>query len=423
MIKRSVYTVSVQTYVKRLVDRILPELLAGLPAVSLVGARACGKTTTALRYARSLARLNREDDAALFRADPDAALALMERPTVLDEWQEVPEVLDAVKQHVDTSAMPGEFILTGSVSAVTRKMWAGTGRVTPLPMYPLTRREIDGDDGSELFVDKVARGHFDLSMPTPPATIVDYMSMAAQGGLPEYVMKPPGRARDAWLRGYITDLTSREIASVGGNSDITKLRAYVSALAAVSGCVVDDTTLLNSVSIDRRTSSRYEALLEAVFYSEQIPAWRSNRLARLAAKPKRFILDTAVLMAVLRVDQGTVLLDAQLLGRILETFVAMQLRAELPVSQTQPSLCHLRDHGGRHEVDFILEYSQGRLVGLEVKASASPQITDARHLMWLRDNTGDDFVCGIVLHTGRHSFRLSDRIYALPISAIWAKMV
>lgn len=407
-------------YVTRLVDRVLPDFLASLPAVNLVGPRACGKTTTALRYARSLARLNRSDDAALFRADPDAALAQMEKPAMLDEWQEVPEVLDAVKQHVDTFATPGDFILTGSVSAVTRKMWAGTGRVTPLPMYPLTRREIDGDNGSELFVDKLARDHFDLNTPAPPATITDYLSMAAQGGLPECAFRAPSRARDAWLSGYITDLTSREIASAGGNPDVAKLRTYVSALAAVSGCVVDDATLLNSTGVDRRTASRYETLLEAVFYCDQVPAWRSNRLARLAAQPKRFVLDTAVLMAALRVDEGTVQRDGQLLGRVLETFVAMQLRAELPVSQTTPLLFHLRDHGGRHEVDFILEYGQGRLVGLEVKASASPQLSDARHLIWLRERLGDDFVRGVVLHTGRHSFRLAERIFALPISAIWA---
>ncbi|MGH3545489.1 MAG: hypothetical protein ACRDPW_06145 [Mycobacteriales bacterium] len=59
-------------YRKRLVDQLLTELLAALPAVSLLGPRACGKTTTALRHARTVVRLDRAEEASAFRADPDA---------------------------------------------------------------------------------------------------------------------------------------------------------------------------------------------------------------------------------------------------------------------------------------------------------------------------------------------------------------
>jgi hypothetical protein len=102
-------------YLPRLVDNLIRELLNELPAVLVVGPRAAGKTTTAARHAVTLVRLDRPAEAAAFRADPDAALASFDEPVALDEWQEVPTVLGAVKRAVDEDPRPGRFLLTGSV--------------------------------------------------------------------------------------------------------------------------------------------------------------------------------------------------------------------------------------------------------------------------------------------------------------------
>ena len=81
---------------------------------------------------------------------------------------------------------------------------------------------------------------------------------------------------------------------------------------------------------------------------------------------------------------------------------------------------HLREQAGRHEVDLILEYAVGRVAGIEIKAAGTVDISDARHLIWLRDKLGEDFISGVVLHSGPGTIRLSDRIYAAPISTLWA---
>jgi len=287
-------------------------------------------------------------------------------------------------------------------------------------MYPLTMREMIGDPAGDLFLDRVTRNDVSQLTPGPHVTIVDYISMSCRGGLPEAALRLQGRSHRAWAKGYVEELISRDIASAGGDPDPSKLAHHVHALAAVSGCVVEETTLFDATGVGRRTASRYEALLQAVFFCDQVRAWRSNHLARLVSMPKRFVLDSGLLVATLNASETTVLKDPQLLGRVLETFVAMQLRPELSVCDTHPSLHHLRDQGGRREIDFILDYGQGQLVGLEVKATASPDTTDVRHLVWLRDKLGDSFTCGVLLHTGKHSFKLSDRIYAAPISTIWA---
>ena len=119
-------------YLPRLVDSVLGELVVGLPAVLLVGPRASGKTTTARRHARSVIRLDRPAEAAVVAVDPDVALAGLEEPVLIDEWQVVPDVLGAVKRAVDDDPRPGRFLLTGSVRAeLAASGWPATGRTPP----------------------------------------------------------------------------------------------------------------------------------------------------------------------------------------------------------------------------------------------------------------------------------------------------
>ena len=111
--------------------------------------------------------------------------------------------------------------------------------------------------------------------------------------------------------------------------------------------------------------------------------------------------------------------EGDLLGRVLDTFVAAQLRPELDVSPARPRLYHLREKEGRREIDVLAEVTGSGIVALEIKATAAPGVSDARHLAWLRDQLGGRFLAGAVLHTGPASFSLGPRIHALPICALW----
>ena len=107
-------------------------------------------------------------------------------------------------------------------------------------------------------------------------------------------------------------------------------------------------------------------------------------------------------------------------GRLLDTFVLAQLRGELQLGFPQPRLYHLRDRNGDHEVDLIAELDAHRLIAIEVKATAAPRVDSARHLIWLRDQLGERFVAGVVLHTGPRVFSLAERIIAAPVAALWS---
>jgi predicted AAA+ superfamily ATPase len=105
---------------------------------------------------------------------------------------------------------------------------------------------------------------------------------------------------------------------------------------------------------------------------------------------------------------------------MIDTIVAAQIRPDLAVGESRLRWYDLRDKGGRHEIDLLIEFGGGRVAGIGIKASAAPPRPDGKHLGGLRDELGDRFVTGVVLHTGPRTFETADRILAAPISTLWA---
>ena len=411
-------------YLERLVDPLVAEFLTELPALALVGPRASGKTTTAQRYARTVIRLDRPAEALAVAADPDAAIEGLAEPVLFDEWQEVPQVLGAVKRACDAEPRPGRFILTGSIRAETEtETWPGTGRVTRMAVYPMTVGERLGAPEVPL-VDRIARGELAALAARATAAAASlnlrgYLELAVQGGFPQAALELSERARRRWLETYVEEIVTRDSQIAGGSYDSARLGRFFEAYALNSAGVTDDTTLCQAAGINRRTVLRYLDLLSRLYIIDELPAWTSNRLKRLSLAPKRFLVDPSLLASVTGATDRSAMRDGNLLGRLLETLAVAQLRAQATASEHRCRLYHLRQHHGRHEVDVIAELDAQRLVAFEIKATAAPSLDDARHLLWLRDHTGDQMLAGVVLHTGPSAFALGDRLWALPISSLW----
>lgn len=407
-------------YRPRLVDRLLDDLLAELPALFVTGPRATGKTTTAARRARSIVHLDREAEAIAFRADPDAAMRGLPEPILLDEWQAVPGVLGAVKRAVDTRPEPGRYLVTGSVrSDVEGDLWPGTGRLTRIPMFGMTIREQLGLGSFVPFFDRVAAGE-NLAPAVDTPDLRGYVDLLLRSGFPEPTLRLAESPRRRWLDSYVEHLLTRDAEQVDRGRDPWRLRRYLEALALNTAGIVDDRTLFEAAGINRKTALAYERLLVNLLVVEAIPAWTSNRLKRLVLSPKRYVVEPALVGTVLGIDVDFVIRNGDLLGRLLDTFVAAQLRAELASASSRPRLYHLRQQQGRFEVDLLAELGGGRLIGIEVKADAAPSADSARHLAALRDRYPETFVAGIVLHTGPRAYRLGDRLAAAPISTLWS---
>ncbi|HEY5276587.1 MAG TPA: DUF4143 domain-containing protein [Coriobacteriia bacterium] len=407
-------------YRPRLVDRLLDALLAELPALFITGPRATGKTTTAARRARTVVRLDREAEAVAFRADPDAAMRGLPEPVLLDEWQAVPGVLGAVKRAVDTRPDPGRYLITGSVRGdLEGELWPGTGRLTRIPMFGMTIAEQLGVRSFVPFFDRVVAGE-DLRPAADTPDLRGYVELLLRGGFPEPALRLAASSRRRWLDSYVEHLLTRDAEQVEGGRDPARLRRYLEAFALNTAGIVEDRTLFEAAGINRKTALAYERLLVNLLVVEAVPAWTSNRLKRLILSPKRYVVDPGLAGAVLGLDVDLVLRNGDLLGRMLDTFVAAQLRAELASAASRPRLYHVRQQQGRFEVDLLAELGGGRLVGIEIKADAAPSGDSARHLAALRDRYPDTFVAGIVLHTGPRAYRLGDRLLAAPISTLWS---
>lgn len=396
------------------------EFLASSPAALFVtGARATGKTTTARRHAATVIQLDNAEEAAAVRADPDAALRDLEPPVLLDEWQFVPEVLSAVKRAVDSERVPGRFILSGSVrSDRDPALWPGTGRLLGVTMHPMTVREQFGTIGVE-FLELLRTGD-DIRLPADQPDLRGYVELALRGGFPEAILEGEPARRDAWLDGYLSHMLSRDPSTLGASPDSARLGRFFSAYALNSAGLATDATLNSAAAINHRTGTAYTQLLSDLGVIAELPPWHSNRLARLVKGRKRLVADAGLWAAAVGVDVATVMSSGDLLGRLLETFVINQLRAETALMTRGPQLCHLRAADGRREVDLIADFGARGIVAVEIKATTAPDADDARHLAWLRDELGLQFAAGAVLHVGRRKYRLSDQIEAIPICALWA---
>lgn len=407
-------------YLPREADRVLGEMLEDHAAVLVVGPRAAGKTTSCERHARTVIRLGEKAVADAFRAGPSSILSGRDEPVLVDEWQEVPASLQAIKIAVDTDPGRGRFLVTGSVRGdIDAPTWPGTGRLVRLAMYGLTEREIEGGVGTRSWLATLIEG----DMPRPHRSDISvrgYVQRALRSGFPEPALMTTDRGRARWLASYVDQMVTRDAQSISPGRDPQRLRAYLAAVALNSAGVVDDITLWTAAGIAKDTARAYDTLLRNLLVIDRLPAWTSNRFKRLTLASKRYLVDSGLFTGVLGLTENDVLSDGDLLGRLIETFVVAQCRAEFAVMSPAPRMHHLRSSEGHHEIDLVVEVGARRLLAIEIKATATPDPGDARHLRWFRRELGDDRVTTILLHTGHETLTFDDGTIAAPISAIWS---
>ncbi len=403
----------------RFVDRDLEKLLSTFAAVMLVGPRSCGKTTSARRLARASLPLDVPARGQLAMIDPDAALlAQPGRPLLIDEWQIAPGILGAVKRSVDGGAPPGSFILTGSVDPGAVEMWPATGRVIERTMGPLAEREIERRVGGASLLDRLAAADPPLGAIADAPNVLGYVDRALRGSFPVPARMRSAVASRSWYSTYAKQIAARDASSSLPRADAGRFGAYLRSYALHVAGVADHASIFRAAGVTRTTADGYDAILHRLYVAASLPPWiPGSPIARLAKRPKRFLADAALAAAAAGLTRDDILADGVQLGRLIESFVFTQLRAEPSVDD---EICHLRTEKGRQEIDFIVPLGGGRVLALEVKSASAVGPDDARHLAWLRDEIGDDFVFGAVLHSGSIGFMLGERIAALPIAAFWS---
>lgn len=401
-------------------ETAVTDALADTRVVLINGARQSGKGTLVRKIAKGKAGEWRDLDVSLVRqgatADPDGFVDFPDL-MVIDEIQRAPDLLLAIKAQVDADPRPGRFLLTSSSRLLALRGLPDTlpGRMETIELWPFAQGEIDGTpDG---FVDSVF-GEGAALRHTSTTTRSDYAERIVRGGFPEAVARTNARRRQHFLDSYVGDLIARDVSRLSEIERLTEMRKLVRLLAARSGQLLVGNTLAHDLGLSTSTAYRYLGLLEEVFLIKRIPAWSRNLSNRVTATPKIAFVDSGVAANLLGADARGLVRPDGAIGPLLEGFVLMELARQLTWSEERVELFHYRTKD-KVEVDAVLENRQGRVVGVEVKASSTVRPEDFRGLRHLADRLGDDFVVGIVLHTGTQTIPFGERMRAMPVSSLW----
>lgn len=447
----------------------MEEALSDTPVVLLTGARQCGKTTllktTLVQGEKTRAGANslnstylNLDDAVLLgaaRSEPRAFLENALRqgntqgkgahqensaqaPLIIDEVQRAPELFPALKMLVDEArgrgeTVAGRFLLTGSANPllVPRLSESLAGRMEILRLQPLAQCEIEaGDQGqntvrpaSASFVDEcfddgawARRFHTGLSLPCERDDILERI---VRGGFPEILTRKTAARRRAWFDAYLTTLLERDVRDLSAVENLAALPRLLTLLSSRAANLLNLADVARGVGVPHSTLQRYLGLLEATFLVRLLPAWHRETSKRLLKAPKVLLGETALGAHLLKADAKRLADDAFLLGSLLENFGCTELLKLASWSETAPSAFHLRTAKDQ-EVDLVLEGAGGEVVGFEFKASTGVSSDDFKGLKVLRELSEPRWKRGVVLYGGTRAVPFGDRLWALPISTLWA---
>ena len=405
--------------IPRLSAKRVADALKDTPVVMVTGPRQAGKTTLVQEFVDDKRRyVTLDDDTVLAgaRGDPAAFLRGMDR-AVIDEVQRAPELLRAIKQSVDGDRRAGRFLLTGSanVLALPRVSESLAGRMEVVTLLPLSLAEMRGTKPSFLqnaFAGKIGK--------TSDLLVGDDLTSAVlTGGYPEMLSRNDPKRRQAWAREYVRAIVQRDVRDIAEVDKLDRMTRLFQILAQHSGRLVNLSQIGGQIGLDDKTVGKYVAILEQLFIMRRVEPWFRNRLKRLLKTPKLHFIDSGLLAAILGATAGRIASDRAILGPLLEAFVFSEIAKQIEWFDEPCTLHHYRDKD-QDEVDLIVEDGTGAILGVEVKAAASVTGADFKGLKKLAGACGDDFKLGVVLYDGEQVVPFGERMFAAPVSCLWA---
>ncbi len=413
------------TIAPRRLEGLVPRLMADEPVVVLAGARTVGKSTLLARLAQSSATVLDLDDLttrALVRDDLSFYVN-GPSPVLVDEFQHVPELLDAIKATLNVDPRPGRFLLTGSTrySALPRAAQSLTGRVHVETVWPLSQVELAGGRGT--FVARLLDETSSLPHRHPArADREEYARRVLAGGLPAALRRTAGRPRFRWYENYVALVVERDVLDVRDIRQSAVLPGFLRRLASQTGQVLNVASASRAAGIAASLGEDYVRLLEAVFLLHRLPAWGTTLSGRVNRLPKVHLVDTGLGGWLLGITERSVSRRVPAVlaefGHLLETFVVNEILKQAAWLDRSMQIGHYRTSDG-HEVDIVIEDEAGGVLAVEVKTGATYRREDLRGLTHLRDRLGDRFIGGVLMYTGVRSGAVDDRIALVPVEALW----
>ena len=364
-----------EKYVKRYVDDELENILEFMGAVLIVGPKWCGKTTTAIQFAKSIIELQHPTKGKSYieLAETDPLLLLEgEKPVLIDEWQMVPKLWDAVRYSVDKNDGYGLYILTGSTIVDNSQMnHSGVGRIHRLIMRPMSLYESGDSNGkisvSDLFNDE----NIKINGITSELSLKDIIFLACRGGWPEVLHIDDKNHQLKVAESYFYNICQDDTYNIDGvKRDSNLFEAILKSYSRNISTLVANTKIIADIEenygkISEPTFYSYITVLKKLFVIENIPAWNANLRSKqkIRKTEKKEFIDPSIAVAGLGASPEKLLHDFKTFGFIFETLCIRDLKVYS--ESLGGKLYYYND--GTLEVDCILEIKDGRYGLIEFK--------------------------------------------------------
>lgn len=421
------------SYIPRILDTTVQTHLKAFGAVEIAGTMWSGKTRTSLEHGSSECNLDDPETRALAEMAPDSILS-GETPRVIDEWQIVPPLWDAVRRRVDAAPHErGLYILTGSSRpAKSSTMHTGSGRISRLRMWPMSLQE-SGASSAKVSLSALFEGEFQpASNETSPARLAE---LVCCGGWPAAL------SLDRDLAGLVATqyidalVASQDAAAPEPESD---LRRFLQSLARNMGSAPKVDTLTADMGYltdgkvtetGRRRTRDLLAYFTSRFVVDELRGWEApiKSPQRLRSRPRYDFADPSIPAALLGVDERSLLGNFQLFGQLFEQMCLRDLRVYTSaLSKAKPdSLHYYRDADGL-EVDAIIELRDGRWGAIEIKLGANKAEDAERSLLRLQRkiagnpaarNPNPSFLLALV-GVGQFAYKMPSGVLVVPLTCL-----
>jgi hypothetical protein len=416
-------------YQRRVLDQELDDMLPGLPAIAIEGAKGVGKTATADRRAQSVFALDDPAVAEVVAANP-AVIDGARRPVLIDEWQRHPPIWDYVRRRVDAGAPTGSYLLTGSAVPAHAPVHSGASRIVAVRMRPLALAERGLTDPTVSLAALLSGSRPNIAG-TTSVGLTEYVGEILASGFPG-IRPLPERARRAQLDGYLTRVVERDFPEQGlAVRRPQTLRAWLTAYAAGTASyntLLDAATGSESNKPAKTTTIAYRDVLAQLYLLDPVPGWVPGRshFGKAAQAPKHHLADPALAARLLGISADALLRgqssgppvprDGTLLGALFESLVTLSARTYAQAAEATTRRFRTRD--GTHEADLIIERADQKVVAMEVRLAGTADSGAIQHLTWLKTQLGDDLLDAAIITTGQYAYRRDDGIAVIPAALL-----
>ena len=418
-------------YRKRLIDDKIDRYLKIFGAISIQGPKWCGKTWTSLKHANSVSYMTEKSPRDLAKVDPKYIFN-QDRPQLIDEWQLVPSIWDAVRHECDSDHDKGKFILTGSTSLSKEEredeiFHSGTGRIAIMKMNPMSLYE-SGDSTGDVSIEEMFSGNVNCKY-IRKVELDELAKLIIRGGWPENIDKE-GDDIEVIPRSYIESVITRDINERKDKKrDSNKMRMLIRSLSRNETTIAGNDTIVKDIEefentddliASRLTVADYVSVLDDLYLTANQEAFSINYRSskRIGKSPKRHLVDPSLACASLDLTVVKLLNDHETFGLLFEALVERDLR--IYMDYLDGHLYHFRDNVSGDEVDSILESRDGEYAAVEIKLSDGSVEDAKKSLMTFYKNVNKKpkFMCIIV---GHYEAVIQDKetgIYIIPITSL-----